>query len=485
MTKFHIFALAGIITCSAAATEVPRIDPETLELSVNGKPFFVRGMNYSPETLGWPSKVNTQPGQPYNNSFTSKGNEDQLRSNGLWFCAAVNEYAENDWVSACADNDLTGILTLQSSANSVWNKTLKSKWETDLGKMSDIGVNTIRLYDVQAGAIMGVLPKDHTKFLEVALKKGIHVIFPALTDYVKNNPYLLETSVTNLVKETCPDGNLNPAILAYNVGNEFALVQNPNEVESVKKAIAIIRAQCPKSLVTYSVEDVPKGAKGWSIQDGRSIILDLLGNIPQQGAQGNGLDFLLINEYRNSANGGLEGYQGPDGLFPQMKEVAEVYRIPLAIGETGEYDTQRFNSHWYNDEWKFILNNAKAHHVLGSLYFTYNDEPIKKAGNQRFMGIVSSAWPSEDAKKDSGYIDVPVIEKKKDYSGIKPFTDRSEQSDKYQHAPYTITYSDSYYQDDEVQKGVGIGRFDMFSDGTRCNYKTGQHPSSITGPCSQ
>jgi hypothetical protein len=460
-------ALTSMMAFSAAANAAATINPNTLELKVNDKPFFMRGMNYSPETRGW----NTIPNGGTSNQFTSKGPQGQDHSKGVWLCTLANEYAAVDYESSCRDNDLTGLLTGPTSynLNTNYNEALKKRWERDLTRLQSIGVNTIRLYDVQAGKEEGKLLKNHKPFLDLALKKGIYVIFPALTDYVKNNDggpegITVKASVTNLVKETCG----HPAVIAYNVGNEFP--HDAATFSKVKQAISLTRQLCPNSLITYSTEDDPGY---WAVNDGKSRLLETLGNVAGPNKSNTGIDFLLLNEYRNEANGGVAGPY--PAMFAQMKKLAETYRVPVAIGETGEYDNQRFNPNWYNDEWKYILNNAKDNYVLGSLYFAYHDEPIKKGtlDNQHFMGIVTAAWPSATTSFES-FADPDDVVKDKNYTGIPDFTDPI--PDPNTGLKTTIRYPNSK---------VGVGRFDMFSDTSRCNYLTGQDLSPTTGPCAK
>lgn len=264
--------------------------------------------------------------------------------------------------------------------------------------------------------------------------------------------------MTNLIKETCG----HPALLAYNVGNEFP---PDNKVfDDVKKTISIIRNKCPSALVTYSTEDDPNR---WSIGEANknkevkeSPLLKALGNVPGSSKSATGIDFLLLNEYRNDANGEVKGPYPQ--MFAQIKTLAEAYRVPVVIGETGEYDNQHFNSNWYNDEWQYILHHAKKNHVLGSLYFSYNDEPIKKGGNQRYMGIVTAAWPQNVDMNT--FFDPEDKVKDQSYTGIDKFTADGQ----------NISYPGSK---------VGVGRFDMFTDTRRCNYLTGQELSPTTGPC--
>jgi hypothetical protein len=444
-------ALLSIAVAAHAAG--PSIDPSTLTLEVNGQPYFIRGMNYAPETRGWPG-----------NALTSVGPQGQQHKNGAWICSGTNEYAANDWQSACGDNDLAGKLVLSTQANSTYNAALQSSiWARDLGDMQRLGVNTIRLYDVQAGTNF----KSHIDFLNAALQHGIRVIFPALTTYTNSQPPdAVKAAVTNLVKETCG----NPAILAYNVGNEFPL-GDVNTVQNIKSAITVVRQLCPAALITYTDDDDVSGSNNsWPLNpQGISPALQILGNVP--GQKGSGVDIFMVNEYRNDANGGLSAY---DAFFQSIGNLTAKYKIPFAIGETGQYDDQQFSKNWYNNEWKYILVHSHAVHNLGALYFEYADEPIKKGiakdptdgGHQQFMGILTAGWPP--INMEDQYTDVPNIHKDNSYAGIPSFTDTDGTT-------VSFPYSN--------QNNSGTGRYSMFSDATLCNYQTGQTVSPTAGPC--
>ncbi|QAU24534.1 hypothetical protein EO087_11505 [Dyella sp. M7H15-1] len=444
--------LGGSIAAAHAAG--PAIDPNTLQLTVDGQPYFIRGMNYAPETRGWPG-----------NGLTSVGPQGQQHKNGAWLCSGTNEYSPGDWQSACGDNDLAGKLTDTTVNNKAYNAALTQVWDRDLGDMQRLGVNTIRLYDVQASQF-----KKHTDFLNEASQHGIRVIFPALTTYTNSHPDTLPGTVTALVNETCPSGALHPAILAYNVGNELPL-SDAQTVANIHTAISIVRRECPGALVSYTDnDDISGGSNSWIINpQGISPALELLGN--SKHTKGKGVDVFMVNEYRNDGNGGLSAY---DTLFQQIQALTTAYQIPFAIGETGQYDNQQFSPNWYNNEWAYLLKHSQNVHNLGALYFEYNDEPIKKDiardptdnGHQQFMGIVTADWPK--GRSEEEYIDVPTIHKGGSYAGIPSFSDSNG-------VIISFPYSN--------QNNSSTGRYSMFSDGTVCNYQTGPSPSPTSGPC--
>jgi hypothetical protein len=444
--------------CLAAHAAGPSIDPNTLTLKVDGQPYFIRGMNYAPETRGWPG-----------NALTSVGPEGQQHKNGAWLCSGTNEYAPNDWQSACMDNDLAGRLGVSSPNNSAYNSALATTvWARDLNDMQKLGVNTIRLYDVQGGvSSTGSMFKNHIDFLNASLQHGIRVIFPVLTTYTNSQSSdAVVAAVTNLVKETCG----NPAILAYNVGNELPL-NDLSTVSNIKTAIGLVRTLCPGALVTYSNnDDISGDSNSWPINvQGISPVLQALGNQP--GVKGSGVDFLMVNEYRNDADGGLSGY---DSFFNSIEQITRMYDIPFAIGETGQYDNQTFSNNWYNKEWEYILIHSSDVHNMGALYFEYTDEPIKKMiasdpndnGHQQFMGIVTAGWPG--IQTEDQYTDVANINKDHSYTGIPSFNDSNGN---------TVSFPFSN------QNHSGTGRYTMFSDATVCNYQTGQSIPPASGPC--
>jgi hypothetical protein len=459
-------AACTLISCSFAAHATgPTI--EDMVLKVDGQPYFIRGMNYSPETRGWP-----------NNALTSTGPQGQDHSKGAWLCSGTNEYDPADWHSACDDNDLTGALVSGTPNNGSYNGALRAQvWDRDLADMQQLGVNTIRLYDVQGGAVNGTAFKSHIEFLSDALQHGIHVIFPVLTTYENSQPLAtVQTVVTQLVNETCN----NPAILAYNVGNELPLSDAQTRT-NIKAAIDIVHSQCPGALVTYTDnDDISGDANSWIINgDNISPALDVLGNQP--GVKGKGIDFLMINEYRNDGDGGLSAY---DTFFGQIKQLTSTYKIPFAIGETGAYDNQPFARDWYNKEWSYLLKHSGDVNNLGALYFEYTDEPIKKSiaqdpsdnGHQQFMGIVTANWPS--ASDEENYADQPDnLHKDDSYAGIPSFTDSNGKTVSFLYSNQVNTKTNG----DKINSGTG--RYTMFSNGTVCNYQTGQTLSPTSGPC--
>jgi len=457
-------------------------------LYFDGEPYFVRGMIYAPEPRGLATDPKDPPNMPpprpvvnpdYVGNWLSKNSKDQYnwyRYVGAWMCGPINQYAPNDWKSACWDDDLTGTLTPGVGRNDDYNKLIINKWKTDLDDMKKLGINTIRLYNVNPTG------KNHLKFLEMANERKIHVIYPAMTHYMavefgkdpllppKEREAKISEMIKTLVNETCPSGKLNPAILAYMAGNEMIPLSKDDpkeaawELAQINNAVSIVKAQCPKALVTYAHNDFPDEWELRPIGDknGTSALMQA---IP-------GVDFMTINSYRNAQDGGILGY-GP--LFKSMKEVKDKYKKPILIGEVGEWQNMNFEPNWYNRSWGFIVQNALVSGNLGAMYFEYNDEPIKKysndpqlRSNDAFMGIVTANWPSA-ADKDK-LVDVPNIPKTKNYNGIPVFKD-----------------TDGTVVDFGDKSKKGAGRYEMFSNDGKgigaCNYVYSPDPEHVSTEC--
>lgn len=462
MKKIVLIAMALLVN-GVVLAQSPFIGPKDLQLYVDGKPFFVRGMVYAPEPRGFANDPNDANGGAYAGNWLSmtltNPNGGGYYFKGAWICSPVEQYAKGDYKSPCWDDDLAGVLTGQDSwgENAKYNSVLQSKWKADLDAMQNLGVNTLRLYNVNSTG------KSHTAFLQAATDHKMHVLFPVLTDYSANIDPNYLNAVTALVKETCPGGNLNPAILAYVVGNELTPIQNTQQKNRIIQSIDLIKKECPKALVTYAHNDVPTE---WAIgSDGKSPLMEALGNK---------LDFFTINEYRNDDNGGISAYH--DFFTKAILPFTKAYTKPVLIGETGEHQNNHFQLNWFNQEWKYILENSRANGNLGAVFFEYNDEPIKKFHNDKkemnsndaFMGIVTADWP---ALKDKGdFVDVPDIKKTQSYNGIPVFTDK-----------------DGTKVDFGALSKKGAGRYEMFDNDGKgiagCSYKWSPDPDSISDEC--
>lgn len=354
------------------STDKPKI--ENFQLMVKGAPFLIKGMAYSPEPKGYPGN-DLEGSSPYNWDYNK----------GAWMCMPANQYGTTDWQSPCSDDDFFGFLTIQSDANNKFNAVLKDKWDRELQEMKNIGVNTLRLYNINPAQIESKFSKDHRAFLDVVHAKGMYVLYPILTDYLSHAEQYDKNKIIQAIKEVCG----HEAILAFTAGNE--LPEDSGTRARVNETVQLIHDTCPGSLVTYAMADDPSK---WALNDqGISLLLAGPGKIPD-------VDFITVNAgYRGDPNNPSNAY--PD-LFTKVKALTEKYNKPFLIGEVGKHLNDNYSPNWFNSFWKMVLQKSKEAHNLGAIYFSFNDEPIKKSvsgtSNDIKMGIVEAGTPRPDTK---------------------------------------------------------------------------------------
>ncbi len=335
---------------------------ENFQLLVNGQPFFIKGMAYAPEPKGFPG-----------NKLSGKSEHDWEYKKGAWLCMPANQYDANDWKSPCDDDDFFGTLTISSTANEAYNKELIDKWEYELNEMQSIGVNTLRLYNINS------VGKNHIKFLDEASKRGMHVIYPILTDYLSKQANYNKTKIINSIKEVCG----NKAILAYTAGNELPIFEDKGTLDRVNEVVNLIHENCPGSLVTYAMADDPSK---WAVtKEGETS--QLVEKVPN-------VDFITVNAgYRGDpSTNASHAYN--DSFFNEIKLTTEKYNKPFLIGEVGKHLNDNYGPTWFNAVWKIIMKKSAEAHNLGGVFFEYNDEPIKKSAagtsNDISMGITTA-----------------------------------------------------------------------------------------------
>jgi hypothetical protein len=91
--------------------------------------------------------------------------------------------------------------------------------------MKRIGVNSSRLCNVNP------VGKKHLPFLDAVAKRGMYVIYPALSNYLAREAPgdFKKELVQAIVSETCPGKVPHPALLAYTAGNERTPIENRQE----------------------------------------------------------------------------------------------------------------------------------------------------------------------------------------------------------------------------------------------------------------
>lgn len=393
--KKYALGLAALVMSGAvmASQDMPKIVNK--QLLVDGKPFVVKGMVYAPESLGFPG-----------NKLTGSTQHGWAFSKGAWMCSQANQYDANDWTkSACEDSDMFGVMKIKSAANQNYNDAVRQQWTYDFKNLKDMGVNTIRLYNINPTG------RIHTDFLDQAANNGIYVLYPVLTDWMSKPENFNNTKVVDAIKEVCG----KKAILGFMVGNEFPIadkVAGPARLKNITQAIADVRQYCPGALVSYAAEDNPSL---WAVRNGESDLMKLIPDV----------DFVTVNAgYRGDASTPSNDYMN---LFKDAKELGIKYNKPLLVGEVGVYDFQdsTFNRKWFNYFWKLMVEHMKDSNVMGAVYFEYNDEPIGKtlsgAANDAHMGVTASAVPVDKNGKEVSKSDFGAsknILKDSNYTGI-------------------------------------------------------------------
>lgn len=261
--------------------------------------------------------------------------------------------------------------------------------------MQDIGVNTLRLYNINS------VGKDHIKFLNEVSKMNMYVIYPILTDHLSKQANYDKTKIVNSIKEVCG----NKAILAFTAGNELPVFEDKATLARVNEVVNLIHQNCPGSLVTYAMADDPSK---WAVsKEGETS--ELVEKIPN-------VDFITVNAgYRGDpSTNASHGYN--ELFFNQIKLTTEKYNKPFLIGEVGKHLNDKYGPTWFNAVLKIILNRSAEAHNLGAVFFEYNDEPIKKSAagtsNDISMGITKAGALQPGTES---IVQDPVNEQKTDF----------------------------------------------------------------------
>jgi hypothetical protein len=425
------------------------------KLYVDGQAWFVDGMVYQPEPRGWYTT---------NSQYDIKAGE-----GGAWLCTGAHVDNQNSWTSPCYDDDLTGLLPEGGDGKNLqYNNALKQRWQLDLDDMQRMGVNTLRLYNINT------YNKSHTAFLDNLDARKMKVIYPVLTTYAsQQSPDTAKGIITSIVQETCPSGRLHNAVLAYSIGNEFdeEILNNPNGnvAQNVHLAASIVRSLCPSAKITYSAVDNPAQ---WNLNaNGKSPIVEAIG--------ANNVDIISVNSgYRGDASNPASA-GSYNQMFDQITALTQKYSKPFLISEMGAHDneTDGFNPHWWNYVWGIVVSRSQQANNMGVVYFEYNDEPLKKtlaftqSNNDAYMGVTTGQWPVQGADPHdySQTGNLANVQKTANYQGIPNYlTDDNR----------TIAYPGSNH---------GAGRYEMFVSDNQginaCNYKYSPNPFQIESTC--
>jgi len=299
-----IAAIAALITVATtpdadgAEVKVKKVNGSpTFQITLNGEPFVIKGMNYSPLPIG----VAPGDGLPYGDYFTPA-------------------YA--------------------------------NVWKPDIDKMRQAGINVIKLYagdpDRNAGAPgSGGNWKDFLDYCYNGGTKPIYVVMfsytqgaqiaaggsgppPNLDDYIRHYDKLVKSTIRH------------PAVFGYMVGNEIFgdVTENPRFWANFGKLIdaangaGLSRGQQP-FLMTATNDNFTRANFWPAIKRGE-----------ESGKLGH-LDAWSINVYRGPEFGG-----SGNSVFTQYLELLNSFRVkrPLIFGEWGTPHTTRPAPRWYGTQ---------------------------------------------------------------------------------------------------------------------------------------
>jgi len=390
--------------------------------------FFIRGLDYEPTPVGqaWPGgKVEKYPGE---NVYFAEFN----KNGGGQICAPLKlgPFGQSN-KSYCFDTDMTGHMHQYLNNTSLKgaderNALLPQMWKRDFSIMQAMGVNTIRIYHINA------LARNMSDFLDMAHENGIYVIMPAPapnnTQTFAGSPItgkLLDWSKMISPNNGQPWSALmqlelakyaaHPAILAWAVGNETEADNGCTSAAKVEWVLAkTIKQFDSRLLVTATNQDHYNSVKNFK------DYYDIFRMYTTGTGLGAYLDFYSINSYRGISDHHLK-LSGMQNLFTLFDRLTDEYALPLLISEWGKYDNQdwgAFDNQWgFARLWRMILTSQS--NLLGLAYFEFSDEPVvKNQKGQHYMGIVAYSLPHDYDPAKPLVID-EISPKFKQYSGIK------------------------------------------------------------------
>lgn len=360
--------------------------------------FFIKAIAYQPEPLG----IQMMPEGGFG---------------GAGLCS-VKMTPFGEWRSACIDSDYFDGGDDPERYPPGPNMWFSSLWERDFPIMKELGVNTIRLYNVNpttreasvkfsqsgTGGVTKPYGKNHIPFMDYAHENGFKVIFPLVSDeeaLTNDSKDELHQKMQNLIDEV---GD-HPALLMWSIGNELFL-DDPSRrhlLDTINDMSEFTREYTMEKYsrrvpVTHCVVDIPTSYKFY------------VDNLK--------VDIFCANAgYRSDSLTDL--FSGnPAQNFPGFTELSKTSGMPLFIGEIGwlsvnnsaNYD----NPGWFNKVWKDVVDHMDDG-CIGGTYFEYSDELFKKDApiDQTQLGLVSLIPYEKDGKssaedEDFFYPDVAV-----------------------------------------------------------------------------
>jgi len=378
-----LFILNHCASLVSAADEVYYEDDvfvKDLKLYVGGQEFFIKAMAYSPVPLGI-------------TNMTKEGFQ------GAGYCSP-KKTVFSEYKSGCFGSDYfdgttdytrwpPGPLFDDGKLKPWWYDI----WQRDFKNMKDMGVNTIRIYNINmiTKTFLSMYPNeyqvtdrnvaaDHIPFLDAAHAAGLKVIVPIVTD----EKFLLESSndrITKHIEAQVTEMGDHPALLMWCLGNEMDIYTNTNLLNIVNNKIALVRQRTMaihnrRIPVTHAIIDYP---------DKYEPLVKVLD-----------VDIFTTNAgYRDVDMDPLwngENYKLPNGTiypFVGWKTLSQQYNKPLFVGEMGMHQSGSqvtdARPDWFNQQYRAVLRHVDDG-CVGACFFEYLDE-VNKPDLQKTMGV--------------------------------------------------------------------------------------------------
>ncbi len=349
-----------VVEASAALVKVVKNDEGAWQLFVNGQPYFIKGMTFTPVKIGEDPKIgNMRNWMDYDDDQDGR-----------------NDFAFQTWV----DKNYNGIQDQDENAVG------------DFALMKDLGVNTIRLYHVASDNPMleniykrdsgTALQFDHPVNKELLRKLyadyGIMVIMGNFlgswtigsgafwsegTDY--ENP-LHRENIKKSVKAMILDNKDEPYVLMWLLGNE-------NNIADFSHCNARQKPQAYATLIGELVQMIRELDVNHpiAISEGDAGIVEET-FLKLYAKYAPGLDIIAYNSYRQ-----------PGGFENLWKDTQKIFDRPIFISEFGTQaynikngEDQDFQERYIRLCWEdIVLNSSKsgAGNSIGGVVFDWTD----------------------------------------------------------------------------------------------------------------
>jgi hypothetical protein len=348
--------------CTAETVYDNEVVVKNLKLFVDGKEFVVKGMAYNPAPLGILDMKNEYDGTGYCSAKKTVFGEYKSACFG-------SDYF--DGVTAEANRVPAGPLGSNGKPEPFWQKV----WERDLKIMQKMGVNTIRIYNMNllTKTFFEMYPNEykvtdknmaaiHSTFFDMCHKYGFKVMAPIVTDqsFITNTA---EDLVKKHIEAEITELGNHPALLMWIVGNELPLYTDKNLLALVNKYMGVVRTRQQalwnrRIPVSHAVMDLPV-QYSYMMQN-----LDV--------------DIFVTNAgYRDVY---MEPLWDGEGEFPGFTALSKQYNKALLIGEMGMHqngdEITQARPDWFNQQWKIVVNRTQDG-CVGAVFFEYSDESQK------------------------------------------------------------------------------------------------------------